>query len=155
LPSTFCLSPASGEHDRVNHGPGGKNGKRIERQREWASMNSILKKWRRIGLQLKLQILIQGFLLVILLFAQLWIYYQLEGQIMDAAQDWTAVVADGVINGLNTLMVTKVGTQDVISDADARSTFIQKMAASDKVKLGLHSVAELTHYAIRTGMITI
>ena len=97
-------------------------------------MNGILHRWGRIGLQLRLQILIQGFLLVILLFAQLWVYSQLEGQIMDAAQERTAVVADGVINGLNTLMVTKIGSQDVISDVAARATFVEKMAASEKVR---------------------
>ena len=46
-------------------------------------MDSILKVWERIGLQLKLQILIQGFLIVTLLFAQYWIYTQLEHQILD------------------------------------------------------------------------
>jgi hypothetical protein len=45
-------------------------------------MDSLFKLWDRIGLQLKLQILIQGFLIVILLFAQYWIYTQLERQIL-------------------------------------------------------------------------
>ena len=97
-------------------------------------MDSLFKLWDRIGLQLKLQILIQGFLIVILLFAQFWIYTQLERQILDAAQERTVAFADGAINGLNTLMVTKVGDQDVISDAKARALFIQKMGVSDKVK---------------------
>ncbi len=97
-------------------------------------MNSLFKLWDRIGLQMKLQILIQGFLIVILLFAQYWIYTQLERQILDAAQERTVAFADGAINGLNTLMVTKVGDQDVISDAKARALFIQKMGVSDKVK---------------------
>ena len=97
-------------------------------------MDSILKIWERIGLQLKLQILIQGFLVVALLFAQYWIYTQLEHQVMNAAHERTSAIADGAINGLNTLMVTKVGSQDVISDPKARALFIQKMGAADKVK---------------------
>ena len=97
-------------------------------------MDSLFKLWDRIGLQLKLQILIQGFLIVILLFAQYWIYTQLERQILDAAQERSVAFADGAINGLNTLMVTKLGDQDVISDAKARALFIQKMGVSDKVK---------------------
>ena len=90
-------------------------------------MDSIWRVWERIGLQLKLQIMIQGFLIVILLCAQYWIYTQLEHQVMSAAQERTVAIADGAINGLNTLMVTKLGSQDVISDTTARATFIQRM----------------------------
>jgi methyl-accepting chemotaxis protein len=97
-------------------------------------MDSLLKRWETLGLQLKLQILIQGSLIVMLLFAQLWIYEKIQGQIMNAAQERAAAVADGVINGLNTLMVTKIGDKDVISDPKARAIFIEKMGAADKVK---------------------
>ncbi len=90
--------------------------------------------WSRLGLQLKLQLLIQGFLIVVLLAAQQWISSRFEMQITRAAQERTVAVADGVINGLNTLMVTKLGGNDVISDAAARALFIQKMGASDNVK---------------------
>ncbi len=97
-------------------------------------MDSLYTRWKAIGLQLKLQILIQGFLIVTILFAQYWIYTQLERLIFNAAQERTVVVADGAINGLNTLMVTKLGNQDVISDTAARALFIQKMGVADKVK---------------------
>ncbi len=97
-------------------------------------MGKFSEGWGRIGLQLKLQILIQGFLIVILLAAQHWISSRFEHQIVKSAEDRTAAVADGAINGLNTLMVTKLGGDDVISDATARALFIQKMGASDDVK---------------------
>jgi methyl-accepting chemotaxis protein len=97
-------------------------------------MSSIADSWSKIGLQIKLQILIQGFLILILLAAQHWISTRFEYQIVKSAEDRTAAVADGAINGLNTLMVTKVGSDDVISDTTARSLFIQKMGASDNVK---------------------
>ena len=91
--------------------------------------------WNKIGLQVKLQVLIQGFLLVILLAAQQWLLMKFEHQVMDAAEERARAVADGAINGLNTLMVTKVGNSDeVISDKAARTLFIQKMGASEKVK---------------------
>jgi methyl-accepting chemotaxis protein len=90
--------------------------------------------WSKVGLQLKLQILIQGFSIVILLAAQHWISSRFELQIMKSAEDRAAAVADGAINGLNTLMVTKLGDNDVISDTTARALFIQKMGASDNVK---------------------
>jgi methyl-accepting chemotaxis protein-1 (serine sensor receptor) len=89
--------------------------------------------WDRLGLQLRLQILIQGFLIVILLFAQHWLSGQFENQVLSAAEERTVAVADGAINGLNTLMVTKLGGKDVISDPDARALFIKKMGASDRL----------------------
>jgi len=68
-------------------------------------MENISRGWRRLGLQLKLQILIQGFLIAILLTAQYFIARQFEYQIISSAKERTIAVADGVINGLNTLMV--------------------------------------------------
>ncbi len=97
-------------------------------------MKSIAQGWSGLGLQLKLQILIQGFLLLVLLSAQQWLLVQFEQRAMGAAEDRTLAVADGAINGLNTLMVTKLGHEDVISDAVARALFVQKMGAADKVK---------------------
>jgi hypothetical protein len=71
-------------------------------------MNIIPDWWSKVGLQMKLQILIQGFLFVILLAAQHWISGQIEQRSLQAAEDRTSVVADGVINSLNTLMSTNV-----------------------------------------------
>ena len=90
--------------------------------------------WGRIGLQRRLQILIQGCLVVILLAAQLWVTNQFEQKILTDAKQRARVVADGTINGLNTLMVTKIGQQDVISDKKARAQFVQKMGATEKIK---------------------
>ena len=90
--------------------------------------------WGRLGLQLKLQILIQGFLITILLGAQQWLSFNFERQGLKAAEDRTVAVADGAINGLNTLMATRLGGNFVISDAAARALFIQKMGASDKIR---------------------
>jgi methyl-accepting chemotaxis protein len=87
-----------------------------------------------MGLQLKLKLLIQGFLLLVLLSAQQSLLGQFEQRALVAAEDRTLAVADGAINGLNTLMVTKLGSEDVISDVVARALFIQKMGAGDKVK---------------------
>jgi len=43
-------------------------------------------------------------------------------------------VADGTINGLNTLMITKLGEKDVISDKTSRALFIEKMGVSEGIK---------------------
>ncbi len=97
-------------------------------------MKSILGWWNRIGLQLKLQLLIQGILIVTLLGAQQWLLNRFEVQSLKSAEDRTLAVADGAINGLNTLMVTKLGGEDVISDPVARGLFIAKMGVGENIK---------------------
>jgi len=101
---------------------------------EISTMNNFAGWWNKIGLQLKLQLLIQGCLLVLLLGAQHWLLNQFEQRSLLAAEERTVAVADGAINGLNTLMVTKLGDKDVISDPVARALFIQMMGVSDGVK---------------------
>ena len=90
--------------------------------------------WSRVGLQLRLQLLIQGLLIVILFGAQQWLSNQFEQRALRAAEERTVTVADGAINGLNTLMVTKLGHDDVISDPVARALFITKMGVAEKIK---------------------
>jgi len=97
-------------------------------------MTKISVWWGSIGLQRKLQILIQGLLIVILVAAQQWLSNQFEQRSLVAAEERTIAVADGAINGLNTLMLTEVGGKDVISDPVARALFIEKMGVSEKVK---------------------
>jgi methyl-accepting chemotaxis protein len=97
-------------------------------------MQPLSEQWARFGLQGKLQILIQGFMLVILLATQFWISGQIERRALHAAEDRVSVVADGVINALNTLMATKVGGHDVIDDPKVRDMFIRKMGDSDDLK---------------------
>ena len=86
--------------------------------------------WNKIGLNLKLQLLIQGFLIVILVSAQHWVSRYIEDQLLNAARERTMVVGDGVINGLNTMMVAKM----TILDPEARALFIKKMGASETIK---------------------
>jgi methyl-accepting chemotaxis protein len=90
--------------------------------------------WSNTGLQFKLQVLIQGFLLAVLLIAQHWFANQLEERALAGAHQRAVAMADSVINALNTLMVTKLGQEDVISDPKARSLFIEKMGFSDDLK---------------------
>jgi methyl-accepting chemotaxis protein len=111
-------------------------------------MNGISGWWHGLGLQYKLQLLIQGFLIAILLITQQWITAQFESQVMGAAENRAQVIADGAINGLNTLMLIKGADGLAISDGPTRSTFIDKLAASDKVKelRVMHSKALDTGY---------
>ncbi|HEX8989959.1 MAG TPA: methyl-accepting chemotaxis protein [Rhodocyclaceae bacterium] len=97
-------------------------------------MRAIASWWARRGLQARLQILIQGMLVAILLAAQYWVTQRLERQVMAATEERAIAVADGAINGLNTLMVTKLGDDDVISDKKSREEFLRRMGASDGIR---------------------
>jgi methyl-accepting chemotaxis protein len=97
-------------------------------------MNTLFRWWSTVGLQFKLRFLIQGFLLVILLVAQFWLSDKLQSMELEAAHERTIAVADGVNNGLNTLMDVKVGGKDVISDEVGRALFITRLGVSDNLK---------------------
>jgi methyl-accepting chemotaxis protein len=66
--------------------------------------------------------------------AQYWVSNQIERRAIHAAEDRAAMVADGVINALNTLMSAKVGGKDVYDDPKIRDMFIRKMGESDELK---------------------
>ena len=87
-----------------------------------------------MSLQMRLHLLIQGCLLVILVAAQLWLTNLFEHQALEAVEARAKAVVDGAINGLNTMMVTKVGASEAINDKAARALFIQKMGASDNIR---------------------
>lgn len=97
-------------------------------------MNRLSDWWIGIGLQLRLQIIIQGVLIVLLVMAQLWASTHLEQQLLIAVEERAKSVASSAINGLNALMVIKSGNTEIISDKTTRALFIQKMGALDKVK---------------------
>src|ERR1035437_7638082 len=92
-------------------------------------MDIFSRRWNSLGMQHKLQILIQGFLIILLLIAQRWLDHRFEISAFTAADHRAVVAADGVINGLNILMLT--GT---ISDQETRKLFVRKMSASDGIK---------------------
>ncbi|MDD2916093.1 MAG: methyl-accepting chemotaxis protein [Gallionella sp.] len=85
--------------------------------------------WSKLSLKNKLQIPIQIVLLVITVSAQRWASDAFEDRVLMEAEGKAKVTADGVINGLNMLMLG--GT---ISDADQRKLLVQKMGSSDKVE---------------------
>ena len=89
--------------------------------------------WNRIGLQRKLQILIQGFLLLVLIGAQHWLSNHFEQRALIAAEERTTAVADGAMNGLNTLMDIQIDGKDAISDPVSRALFIRQMGVSENL----------------------
>jgi methyl-accepting chemotaxis protein len=85
--------------------------------------------WSALSLKNKLQIPIQLMLLLIMVIAQRWAFDQFEGRVLEEAEQKAIVSADGVINGLNMLMIN-----GIISQADQRQLLIKKMGASTNVE---------------------
>ena len=85
--------------------------------------------WNSLGIQLKLQIIIQLVLIAVLIPSQLWIERHFREEILLAAEIRARVSADGVINGMNMLMIN-----GLISDPENRALYIKKMGASEGVK---------------------
>jgi methyl-accepting chemotaxis protein len=85
--------------------------------------------WNGLSLKNKLQIPIQLILLVILVFAQRWAFDQFEERVLEEARQKATVSADGVINGLNMMMIN-----GIISNPDQRKLYVTKMGASERVE---------------------
>ena len=85
--------------------------------------------WNSLGIQIKLQIIIQLVLIAVLIPTQLWIEQHFKEKILQAAESRARVSADGVINGMNMLMI-----KGIIKDPESRALYIRKMGASEGVK---------------------
>jgi len=84
--------------------------------------------WSSLSLKNKLQIPIQLILLVIMMLAQRVALNAYERSVLEATRQKAVTSADGVLNGLNMLMLN-----GMISDADQRTLYVEKMGASDKI----------------------
>ncbi len=96
-----------------------------------AAIGSKFDKYRfkNLSLKTKLQIVIQGFLLVVLLSCQLWLSSNFRNDTISAAKEKAEQVANETIDSFNMLMET--GT---ISDPDNRKLLIEKIESSGGIK---------------------
>ena len=85
--------------------------------------------WQSLCIGIKLNIPVQAILLVLLTIAHYWVMGHIQTEILDGAKRRASVSADGIINGMNMLMLTGAA-----SDPAERGLFIKKMGASDEVK---------------------
>ncbi len=83
---------------------------------------------------LKLQLVLQAFLLLILGAGHVWLAHRFEHQVVSAAEGRARALADTSINTLNTLMITRVGNDEVISNQGARALLIRKMGEAEQVE---------------------
>lgn len=84
--------------------------------------------WSRLSLKNKLQIPIQLILIGVMTMAQITGMEKFKQHVLDVAREKAVVSADGVINGLNMLMLN-----GIISQEDQRTLYVKKMSASDRV----------------------
>lgn len=92
-------------------------------------LNAVRKRWHALGVQEKLHILIQGSLIVIFFISVDWVIARFEAKIMASAEARAEETADGLINGMNMLMLT--GQASV---AENRQLLLNKMSQSQGVK---------------------
>jgi diguanylate cyclase (GGDEF)-like protein/PAS domain S-box-containing protein len=88
-------------------------------------MNIFARGWRATSVQEKLHILIQGTLIVLFFVLMEWLLSQFEVQIERAAEVRAEETANGLINGMNMLMLT-----GQISDPYNRKLLLSKMSQS-------------------------
>jgi diguanylate cyclase (GGDEF)-like protein/PAS domain S-box-containing protein len=85
--------------------------------------------WKSLSISTKLNIPLQVVLVVALSCAHFWVMAHIKQEILDSAERRATVLADGIINGMNMLMIT-----GMISSEDNRRLFISKMSDSDHIK---------------------
>jgi methyl-accepting chemotaxis protein len=84
--------------------------------------------WSKLSLKSKLQLPILLLLVVVLVVVQRVALKKFEAHVLEESRQKALVSADGVLNGLNMLMLN-----GIISDSEQRALYVKKMGASDKV----------------------
>jgi methyl-accepting chemotaxis protein len=84
--------------------------------------------WSRLPLKYKLQLPIQLILLLVMLVAQRTVLDKFKENVLAETRQKALVSADGLLNGLNMLMIN-----GIISQADQRELYVKKMGASKRV----------------------
>ena len=89
----------------------------------------MYKWWKSLCIATKLNIPVQMMLVVLLSIAHFWMMDHFRTTILDGSERRAIVSADGIINGMNMLMLT-----GMIANPDNRRLFIKKMSTSENVK---------------------
>ncbi len=92
-------------------------------------MGRIISKWHGLGVQEKLHILIQGSLIILFFISMEWVVARFEDQIITSTEMRAGETADGLINGMNMLMLT-----GAISNSDSRKLLLSKMQQSEGIR---------------------
>ena len=88
-------------------------------------MDGLRRVWRATGVQEKLHILIQGALIILFFIMLQWVLDRFEMQIERSAESRAEETANGLINGMNMMMLT-----GQISNPENRKMLLNKMSQS-------------------------
>jgi methyl-accepting chemotaxis protein len=100
-----------------------------KRYKSQSPVSALRAYWDGLGIATKLNIPIQIILVIVLSLAHFWVMESIKTDVLDGAKIRAKVSADGLINGMNMLMVT-----GSISDPENRRLLVKKMGASEDVK---------------------
>ncbi len=89
----------------------------------------IRQRWHQLGVRGKLHILIQGSLIVLFVISTNWVVERFERQILAHAEQRADETADGLINGMNLLMLT-----GAVAEPANRTLLLEKMRQSEGVR---------------------
>jgi len=84
--------------------------------------------WNNLSLKTKLQLGVQPLLLIMMAIMLHMVLNKFEDYVLEGAKKGAFISADGVLNGLNMLMIN-----GIISDPEQRKLYIKKMSSSDGV----------------------
>ncbi len=93
------------------------------------AVDKIARVWKQVGVQWRLHILIQGLLALFFIFSQSCLIETYDAQGTHDIENQAMEISNGLINGLNLLMVTRQ-----ISDPNNRNLLVRKMSSSPSVK---------------------
>ena len=91
--------------------------------------SSLTAQWDKLGVQWRLHLLIQISLAIFFICSLHWVVEKLDAQGVQDAENQAGEVADGLINGLNLLMLT-----GRISDPENRELLLHKTASGKNIK---------------------
>lgn len=92
-------------------------------------INKIISSWDHVSVQWRLHVFIQASLAIFFIISHYWLVEQFDKQGVSDIEAQSSEVADGLINGLNLLILT-----GRIADPVNRELLVKKMAASSNVK---------------------
>lgn len=92
-------------------------------------MVAISNWWYQLGMQARLQIMTQFFVVIVTFAVQFWIQHALEARTYHAAEERGVVIAHALLHGANMMMIN-----GAISDAEQRKIYTERMNQLEGVK---------------------
>jgi methyl-accepting chemotaxis protein len=92
-------------------------------------MSGILSWWYQLGMQERLQVMTQFFVMIVTFAVQFWIQHAMEERTYRAAEDRGVVIAHSLLHGANMMMIN-----GAFSDVEQRKLYTERMNGLEGVK---------------------